>query len=367
MAGVVAQMLSLDFGGDFQLKPFPFTCASRPDNVLQRGLRHLRHVVEFRRTVVRCRARIVHLHTCSGFTFFRSALDACVARRSGCKVVLHIHGAAFDQFCREAPSWQRRMIARTLRQADGVIALSQGWADELATFAPQARITMIENAVDIPADVPRAGTSPLCRFVLLARMDEWKGVDDFLDACAALRQTSIEFDAVLAGPPGTAGDAAILSDKISQRKLGGFVMYVGAVQGPAKEDLLRWADVLVQPSHHEGMPLAVLEALAHGRPVIATRVGALPEVIEDRQQGLLVPPRRPQLLADAMRELATAYVLRRTMGQCARELAERRFSLIRLRDDLARLYEGAISQSAVAALPRRGAPRATRRLALTPA
>lgn len=366
MAGVVAQMLDLDFGGRFQLRPFAFTMASGAETLPRRSLRHLRQAMYLRKSIAIYGVRIVHLHTCSGFTFLRSALDARVARGAGCKVALHIHGAAFDQFCRQASSWKRRLIARALCAADRVVALSQGWADQLKAFAPNANITVIENAVDIPLDAQPTIMPHPCRFLLLARMDAWKGIDDFLDACTMLRGTALAFEALLAGPPGTAGDAPILERKISERKLSDCVRYVGLVHGSAKDDLLRRADVCIQPSHHEGLPLAVLEAMAHGKSVIATRVGALPEVIEHGHHGLLVPPRCPQLLAEAMQEVAVDLALRQRMGGCARELANQRFSLTRLRDDLACLYESLAQEPAGARRPRR-APRASERLALTTA
>ncbi|MCH7886150.1 MAG: glycosyltransferase, partial [Planctomycetes bacterium] len=92
-------------------------------------------------------------------------------------------------------------------------------------------------------------------------------------------------------------------------------------------------------SHHEGMPISLLEALAHGLPIIATTVGAVPEVITPNQEGLLVPPHNPDLLAAAMGDLAGDPDRRARMSVAARCSAERRFGLGRLRDDLVRLYD----------------------------
>jgi glycosyltransferase involved in cell wall biosynthesis len=87
------------------------------------------------------------------------------------------------------------------------------------------------------------------------------------------------------------------------------------------------------------MPIALLEALAHGLPVVATRVGAVPDVIAEGRQGLLVPPRRPGLLADAMRNLARDLQRRKELSCASRRLAQTRFSLDRLRADLLSLYD----------------------------
>ncbi|MEK7730445.1 MAG: glycosyltransferase family 4 protein, partial [Planctomycetota bacterium] len=109
---------------------------------------------------------------------------------------------------------------------------------------------------------------------------------------------------------------------------------------------LQWADAYVQPSRHEGMPLSLLEALAYGLAVVATRVGAVPEVIDDRLHGLLVPPGDPGQLAHAMRELATDEELREAMSRAGRDLVRRRFNVARFRKDLVSLYDSLVLGSA---------------------
>jgi glycosyltransferase involved in cell wall biosynthesis len=272
-------------------------------------------------------------------TFYRSLVDMHTVRRLGARTILHVHGAHFDAFHEEGSALRRLLIRRGLSRADRVVALSSRWADRLARIAPKARITVIENAVDFPPRPPARDARDTCRFLLLARMDGWKGIDDLLDACALLRGHGAAFQLTLAGPPGTAGDAAGLETKIERRALGTMVRYAGPVQGADKSALLSHADVYVQPSHHEGMPIAVLEALGFGLPIVATAVGALGEVVDHGRQGLIVPPRKPELLADAMRRLAIDPALRRTMSLAARSLAEARFSVDRFREDLAFLYE----------------------------
>jgi glycosyltransferase involved in cell wall biosynthesis len=175
-------------------------------------------------------------------------------------------------------------------------------------------------------------------------MDEWKGIDDLLAACRTLGERGVRFQLTLAGPPGTAGDAPTLQAKIRDHNLEGVVRYAGPVMGDAKSELLGRADVYVQPSHHEGMPIALLEALAHGLPVVATRVGSVVEVITQRETGLLVPPRQPDRLAGAMHELASDPGLREAMSRAAWVLATRRFCTARLQRDLISLYDTLMAQ-----------------------
>jgi len=271
-------------------------------------------------------------------------------RRAGWRTLLHIHGASFDKFYKRSGRIGRAAIRSTLRLADGVIALSAYWRTYLLTIAPTARVFVIENAVNVPSSPRTQTTENPCRFVLLARMDVWKGIDDLLDACTILRRNATPFAVELAGPPGTAGDASILTQKIHARKLSQTVRYVGPVHGEEKEKLFARTDVLVIPSHHEGMPLVMLEALARGIPVLATRVGAIPAVLTDGRQGRLVEAHRPESLAAAMNDLASDPRRRLAMSHAARELAVQRFTMNRLRLDYESVYSLLMTDSSASGM-----------------
>jgi len=254
--------------------------------------------------------------------------------------VLHIHGAGFDRFCAEASGISRRLIRGALERADAVIALSRSWADALRTVAPRAAVIVVENAV--PETAPRnvQDMSHVCQFLLLARMDAWKGVDELLRACRLLKDRGSEFQVTLAGPAGDAGSASALACRIAADRLENCVRYVGTVDGESKERLWDQTDVLVQPSHQEGMPMSMLEALMRGIPIVATRVGAIPEVITDGREGLLIAPRAADELAAAMQGMMEDEDARQAMGIAAGQLARRRFSLAQFEQDLMQAYSG---------------------------
>lgn len=350
MASVVDQMLGLDWDGQCRIELLPVTISSSDAEPWHSRL--ARHVVQVRRLSMLLRTGgvdILHIHTCSGVSFLRSAIDMSIARQAGCKVVLHIHGASFDAFYDRIGVIGKRLVSKALTTADAVIALSDTWKGKLSAMSPEADIMVIENAVHAPDPEPgvpdRAAPPPKaaseqsrCRFLLLARMDDWKGIDDLLDASAVVHQARHPFEVTLAGPPGSAGDAHGLMNKIADRSLTGVVRYVGPVTGKAKERLLRDTGIYIQPSHHEGMPISLLEALSFGLPVVATRVGAVPEVITDEREGYLVSSRRPDMLADAMIRMILDERARRAMSVAARRLAAERFSLERFADDLLALY-----------------------------
>lgn len=347
MATVIQRMLAARCPG-FEFQFLPDTNndgrtaggAYRPDRLLRNIARHIRHFARFIAAIRHRDIVAVHVHTCSGISFYRASADLLAALLLGKKALLHVHGARFDRFAAEARAIGRPFIRWMLGRADRVVALSPHWEAELRRICPEVRIVVLRNAVALPAfpTSPPPDDRRVC-FLFAARMDEWKGVDDLLAATKILAgRGCTDFELVLAGPPGSAGDAAALNAKIEQFGLVNLARYVGPLTNDQVQRALEAAHVHVQPSHHEGLPMAVLEAMAAGRPVIATRVGALPEVIRDGIEGLLVPPRAPTALADAMESLLDSPKRRTAMGAAGYERIKESFSLERFESELGAMY-----------------------------
>jgi glycosyltransferase involved in cell wall biosynthesis len=107
-------------------------------------------------------------------------------------------------------------------------------------------------------------------------------------------------------------------------------------------------DALVLPSGNEGTPVSVIEALAAGTPVVATRVGGVPDVVRDGEDGFLVDPGDTEALAARLHELATDTELRERVRRGARERVVSRYAVDRLVDDVDRLYRSLLASAAVA-------------------
>lgn len=222
----------------------------------------------------------------------------------------------------------RRDLPRALGLADAVIVHNrEDGATLLATGACDAErpVIVVPGAgVDLqrfaatPLPPPSAGLTFLC----IARRDERSGVLDFCEAARAVRQRAPQARFVLAGPDGIgrgAVDAARLAPYAGSVEIGGEVADV--------RPLLAACHVVVVPSRNEGMPRVLAEALSCGRPVIASAIGGCRDGIDERVNGILVPPGDAAALAAAIESVLKRPDLIPAMSRASRLKAERRFDV----------------------------------------
>ncbi|MFQ5489384.1 MAG: glycosyltransferase family 4 protein [Phycisphaerae bacterium] len=303
---------------------------------------HLGRLVELWRVLGQEAFDVVHIHTCSGFTFYRNLADAALSALSGSAVVLHIHGGRFERFCIQAGFLGRWIIRMGLTRADRVVVLSPSWARRLSRFAPRARFEVVPNAVAAEPcfDAHDASNSHrCCRFVFLGPITRAKGVDVLLRASAELVRRGLDFHLTLAGPAESGRDALDLPALLNELGMHGHVDPVGTVIGSQKSALLARSDCLVLPSLAEGMPLSVLEAGARGLAVIATNVGAVPEMLGDSGSGCVVPPGDILALADRMIWMAADPDRPKSVGSRLRQRVLENYSLDHQARILSALYE----------------------------
>jgi glycosyltransferase involved in cell wall biosynthesis len=268
---------------------------------------------------------VVHVHAASHASFLRKSLVLSIARLAGCKTIFHLHGGGFRAFAtEEAGTMLRRWIRHTLEASSLVITLSEGWAQFVRTFAPRARVAVVPNAVPLPALPARADTVP-GRVLFLGRLEAAKGVYELLEAGARIVREA-------AGPSplhlvfGGEGDAQGLRRRAAELGIAGRVELLGWVGPEARDAQLARASVFCLPSHAEGLPMSMLEAMAAQKAVVATRVGGIPETLRDGDNGLLVAPRDEQALARALARLLGDTALRDRLAQRARATIEQHYS-----------------------------------------
>jgi glycosyltransferase involved in cell wall biosynthesis len=278
---------------------------------------------------------VVHAQVASYGSFKRKAVYLAMARAFSVPTVFHLHGAEFRKFTDElaSPALRRRIVT-TLQRSTAVIALSDSWADYLRSIAPGARVTAVANPVYLPGQ-PDREHEQAGRVLFLGRADQRKGVFDLLEAFAAVRA---RHPAATLGIGGD-GDLGKVRARVAELGLQDCVDVLGWLGSEAKQEQLARAQVFVLPSYDEGLPMAMLESMAHGKAMVVTPVGGIPEAVQHGAQGLLVPPGQVDQLVEALQALLSDAALRERLGNGARQRVAERFSTEHVLAQLGVLYE----------------------------
>jgi glycosyltransferase involved in cell wall biosynthesis len=238
--------------------------------------------------------------------------------------------------------WRTRWIYRTLVQH--AAAISPAVAQRLADAGVGARVTVVRSAVDplalTPIDSREATRAKLGaaadRPVLLvsAALVRRKGVDVLLQALAVLGERGIR---PLLWIAGDGAERHALEVQAVEAGLAAQVRFLGRRSDVA--DLLAACDVFVLPSRREGLGVAALEAMAAGRPVVASAVGGLQDVVVDGRTGLLVRPEDAAALAEAIARLMQDEELRRRLGSAGPQRVREGFLAEQMVSSYVELYE----------------------------
>ena len=228
--------------------------------------------------------KIVHIHTASFNSFRRSTYFIYLAKWFRKKVVLHIHGGGFKEYFKTNP----KRIASILNDCDAIITLSESWKEYYQSITNGPIVAVVENIIAPPEKGDRLWKDDNKYHLLyLGLIDEQKGIFDLLDV---LHEHLNEFNKKVVLHIGGNGKIGKLKDEIKQSGLADIVVYEGFVSGSKKVSLLFSCDAFILPSYTEGLPVSILEAMAYCKPILATPVGGIPEIVKHNENGILFRP-----------------------------------------------------------------------------
>jgi len=241
--------------------------------------------------------RIVHIHTASYISFWRSSVFLLVGRCFGCKTIIHIHGGSFKEFYQQHPKSVKKILAK----CDSVIALTESWKEFFAKEVGLTNITIVNNIVEPPVLMEKRPDDGAIHALFLGQICKEKGIYDLLQAISTHQDTLRgKFRLHIGG----IGETERLVEEIDKLHLEEIVGFEGWINGQRKEELLNLCQVFLLPSYVEGLPISILEAMAYGEVVVASRVGGIPEIINE-QLGQLIDPGNVDELGKTLTQLVT--------------------------------------------------------------
>jgi glycosyltransferase involved in cell wall biosynthesis len=285
------------------------------------------------------RAELLHTHT----LFAGNLLGRLAARLAGVPVLAHMHTENYFRRQAVVEPAQRALDNATARLCRRIVAVSESTRRALeAQGYPGERLVVVHNGVDLPDGAGgglrgELGIDPDA-FVVghIGRLSPYKGQRELLEALATL---PADVHAVLIGIDHESGGSyrQLLETEAARLGLGSRVHFVGYREQAG--DLIADFDLLALPSWIEGLPLVVLEAMARAKPVVASRVGGLPELVAEGSTGLLVPPRDVAALAAALAGLTGDRERARRLGEAGRARVVAEFSAQAMADRFLEIYD----------------------------
>ncbi|MEW5985386.1 MAG: glycosyltransferase family 4 protein [Chloroflexota bacterium] len=278
---------------------------------------------------------LVHVHFGWGASFYRKSLFILLARLLKVNVLLHCHTGRFPLFYQAQVGVRRRYVHWILRIATGVAVVSEPLLSFFQTLPIPLRLFLLYNPVACPRTPPERPADGRTVVLSLGRLSQLKGTYNLLRIAPLVLQSCPTAEFWLAG----AGEVAEVQALLAAQPWGRQVKILGWLAGEGKAQALSQATLFLLPTYHEGLPLALLEAMAYGLPVVTTRVGGIPDVVSEGESGYLLRPGDVDGLARRVSQLVGDAELRQRLGSQARQVVLARFQVDSILQQVYTLYD----------------------------
>ena len=251
--------------------------------------------------------------TCYGIGFLKDAPFVLLCKLFGRKVVIHQHNKGMSKCVGKKPyKWLLPLVYKNNK----IILLSWYLYEDIAKVVKREQILICPNGIP---EISETRTIHECknsepRLFFLSNLIESKGVYVLLDACKILKEKGYKFICDFVGGETMEINRAVFESAVKEKGLDEYVVYLGPKYGNEKERYWNAADVFVQPTYEDCFPLTIVEAMQHGKPVVSTDEGAIPDLVVDGMNGFVCERRNVDSLANALEILLKDKDLRVKMG-----------------------------------------------------
>jgi glycosyltransferase involved in cell wall biosynthesis len=281
----------------------------------------------------------VHVNMAERLSFVRKSAVVILCKALGVPVVMHLHAAQLHHSFRAASRPVRAIVRWVFSLPESCVVLGQTSAqfviDDLRV--PPEKVDIVINGVpepEVPRRDPAARRGLPQKLLFVGNLSDRKGVPELLQALARPALAGVALELTLAG----GGDLPHYGAMADSLGLGTRVRFNGWASQQALAGLLAETDLLVLPSHDEGLPLAILEALAHGVAVVCTPVGEIPHVLTDGVDACFVQPGDPDSIAGGLLRVLAEPEFRERLERNGHALYDQKFSLERFSASIARIH-----------------------------
>lgn len=330
MNSVIDQLMDHKWSNDFQ---FSYLATHITGNTIKKIAFFANAYKKLHKLIRKDSFDLIHIHMSYKGSFYRKYYVTKLCKKYNKKVIIHLHGSEFKDFYSNGDKKRKTQIKELFTLADITIVLGEDWKKFIISIAPDAKVEVVNNAIALPKIAEKKIRNERV-LLFLGALIQRKGVIDLLQAIEKLSQKGVSnFKLLIAG----AGDEeSKLKEFVKENGLDSKVSFLGWISKEQKPKLLKSTDILVLPSYNEGLPIAILEAMSYGLPIISTNVGSISEVVSDN--GFLISPGDVVLLTEYLERLISDNELWLKMSHCSRNLVELKFSEDVFFDKIEKIY-----------------------------
>lgn len=273
---------------------------------------------------------IVHVNMSSDTSYLRKSYFIRAAKKAGKKIVLHQHGGDIRNYYNSLDEYGKRRMIEILSISNTMLVLGKELQEFFASLVPNQNIQIFPNSSFIPEPYEKDYSNH--NILFLGRLCKDKGIIELVEAMKCVIKKYPDAKLYLGG---------MWEDKELEpivKELGVNVSFLGWVGGEEKERLLKKCSIYVLPSYYEGQPVSVLEAMSYSSAVVATNVGAIPEMIVSGESGELIEPRDVNGLEEALLRILNDEAYKKKIAMAGRQVVENRYNISNSLNRLCEIY-----------------------------
>jgi len=298
----------------------------------------VKSIILFLKELLESKINLVHIHTSSGRSFYRKIFFIFLSSLFKQKTILHIHASRFYDFFIDSEGLKKKIIEFFLKKPDITVLLCNDWKEKIERKFALKNTVVINNPIPLDLEQIKASielsNANFIKILFLGFLIKTKGIYDLIEIADRLNKNSFAHKIIVCGK---GDEEKMFLKKIKDKNLIN-VEYLGWISGKKKIDLIKSSDIFLLPSYKEGMPMAILEAMAFGLPIISTKIAAIPELVINNKNGYLLNPGDISGFVKKIKILILDPKKRKLFGEKSKMIAKR-FEKEKISEEWNRLYK----------------------------
>lgn len=291
----------------------------------------IRSIIEFFIYLLKFKPNIIHTHFSINASIFRKSFFIICGKILGIKTIMHSHTGELEHFISKSNKFIKWFIIKILNTCDYVLIISSNDFEFYKGICTKSIVKVIRNPIPIQSNQSKLNTSQV---ISVGTLGKRKGTFDLIEAIDLIKDDFQNMKFLLIGN----GEIRNARRIVAEKGLQNIIEIPGWLNSDEIKDIYLNSSIFVLPSYFEGMPLAILEAMSFGLPVISTNVNGIPDIVVDGETGILIEPGQIEKLGNEMRKLLLDKNLQKTMGENSKKRIVEYFSASSVLSELYSIY-----------------------------